>query len=33
VSAKHRELGYLLAFGSAAAGALRYNLAVWANEE
>jgi drug/metabolite transporter (DMT)-like permease len=33
VSEKHQELGYLLAFGSAAAGALRYNLAVWANVE
>jgi drug/metabolite transporter (DMT)-like permease len=31
-SGKHQELGYLLAFGSAAAGALRYNLAVFANE-
>ncbi|MHC4449517.1 MAG: DMT family transporter [Planctomycetota bacterium] len=33
MSAKHQELGYLLAFGSAAAGALRYNLAVWAKVE
>lgn len=33
MSAKHQELGYLLAFGSAAAGAVRFNLAVYAKVE
>ena len=33
MSAKHQELGYLLAFGSAAAGAVRFNLAVFAKVE
>jgi drug/metabolite transporter (DMT)-like permease len=33
VNEKHERLGYLLAFGSAAAGALRYNLAVYAKVE
>jgi len=32
LSNKQQDLGYLLAFGSAAAGGIRYNLAVFANE-